>query len=238
MAFSQDAISGVSLLPDGPDLYIRWTSTVPDPTIFQVYIDHRLAWSGTSRSCRVPLPPGASSRNVWVDVGIVASGEACVDFSSGLPGSSQRGDSVQLAWVGGTYLDPSGGDNLLGFRIYRSLTAGAAVDRSAAVDEVPAYPGGRIGDGFGLGGLGQGGFGRVATNYLWTSGSLSSGIWQFAVVPFDKARIDRGLGISYSVSVTTAPRPPAIGLNGRRLNYEYSGPSTRQVSLRWLASPS
>ena len=30
---------------------------------FQVYVDRRLAWSGTSRSCHVPSPPGAAGRN-------------------------------------------------------------------------------------------------------------------------------------------------------------------------------
>jgi hypothetical protein len=238
MAFSQDGIDGVIVLADGPELLIRWRSTALAPTIFQVYVDHRLSWSGTSRGCRVPLPLGADCRNVWVDVGIVTPGEAYIDFSSTLPGPSQRGDSVRISWTGGTYLDTTGSDDLLGFRIYRSKSPGGVVDRSRPVDTVPAYPGGRIVDGFGLGGFGAGGFGRAATNYLWTSTSLPSGIWQFAVVPYDKAGFDRGSGLSFTVNVTTAPRPPAADSSGRRLNYSYSGPITRMVTLTWLASPS
>ena len=238
MAFSQNVIGAVTVLPDGPDLFIRWNSTAPDPTTFQVYVDHRLSWSGTSRSCHVPRPSGSSTRNVWVDVGTAAPGESSTDFSSRLPGPSQRGDGIQIAWTGGTYLDASGNDDILGFHLYRSATSGAPVDRSAPVDKVPAYPGGRITDGFGSGGFGLGGFGRAATSYQWTSASLPSGTWQFAVVPFDKAGFDRGVGLSFSLTVTTAPRPPMAGLDGRRLTYSYSGPNTRQVTLRWLASPS
>ncbi len=237
MAFSQDGISGVTVISDGPELLIRWQSSAPDPTTFQVYVDHRLSWSGISRSCRVPLPLGATGRNVWVDVGIVAPSEACIDFSAGLPGLSQRGDSVRLSWTGGTYLDPTGSDNLLGFHVYRSATPGSPVDRSQPVDAVSAYPGRRIVDGFGLGGFGAGGFGRAATTYSWTSACLASGTWQFAVVPYDKAGFDRGAGLSFTVTVTTAPRPPAAARDGRRLNYRYSGPTTRQVTLQWLASP-
>ncbi len=238
MAFSQDGVSGVTVRADGPDLFIRWDSAAPDRTTFQVYVDHRLSWYGASRSCHVPIPAGASGRNVWVDVGVVAAGEAYLDHSAALPGTTRRGDHVQISWTGGTYLDPSGSDDVLGFRIYRSSRTGAPVDRSTPVGVVPAYPGGRIGDGFGVGGSGLGGFGRSATNYVWTSASLPSGTWQFAVVPFDKAGTDRGTGATVGLNVTTAPRPPAPALDGRRLTYSYSGAATRRITLQWLASPS
>jgi len=237
MAFSQDGIDAVTVVSDGPELLIRWNSAFPDPTFFQVYVDHRLSWSGSSRSCRVPLPFDAVGRNVWVDVGIVPSGEAYLDYSSSLPGPTQRGDSVSLSWMGGTYLDQTGLGNLLGFRIYRSKSPGGTIDRSLPVDTVTAYPGGRIVDGFGFGGFGTGGFGRAATTYVWTSPSLPSGTWQFAVVPYDRAGFDRGNGSSFTVNVTSAPRPPAADSAGSRLSYSYSGPATRLVTLQWLSSP-
>ena len=52
---------------------------------------------------------------------------------------------------------------------------------------MPAYTAGVITDGFGYGGFGDGGFGEAAGSYSWTSGALTSGVWNFAVVPFDTA---------------------------------------------------
>ena len=238
MAFSQSGISGVNVQADGPELFISWNSSTPQGTVFQVYADDRLAWYGTARRCHVPIPSGASGRNVWVDVATVDPGEAQRDFSSGLASLRQGGPQVRLSWPGGTYLDTSGLDDIQGFRVYRGDTAGVPVDWSAPVDDVPAYPGGWICDGFGLGGFGLGGFGRSESVYVWTSPGLTGGVWQFAVVPYDHAGNNRGTGQIVSATVTAAPRPPATPAIGSRLTYHYSGPGTRQVTLNWLPSPS
>ena len=238
MAFSQSGISGVSVQADGPELFISWDSPASQGTFFQVYVDDRLAWYGTARRCYAPIPAGASGRNVWVDVATVNTDEAQRDFSPSLASLSHGGPRVRLSWPGGTYLDPSGLDAVQGFRVFRSANPGAPVDWSAVIDDVPAYPGGWVCDGFGLGGFGLGGFGRSASAYVWTSGGLPGGVWQFAVVPYDHAGNNRGTGQTVSVTVAAAPRPPAPPANGPRLTYTYSGPATRQLTLNWLPSPS
>jgi hypothetical protein len=238
MPFSQSLITQVRVQPDGPDLLITWDSTAPAGTIVQVYVDRRLSWFGTSRRCHVPVPAGSSGRNVWVDVGTVGGGEAHTDFSEDLASLTRGAGAVELEWLGGTYLDPTGQDDVQGFHVYRSPTPNARVDLSAPVDDVPAYPGGWVSDGFGLGGFGQGGFGRSANSYVWSAEGLASGAWQFSVVPYDRSKTESGTGQTVSVSVTAAPLPPAQAANGQRLSYTYSGPATRQVTLSWLASPS
>lgn len=238
MAFSQSGVSVVNVQADGPELFITWTSPAPQGTVFQVYVDDRLAWYGTARRCYVPIPAGASGRNVWVDVATVNAGEAQRDFSTGLASLSHGGPQVRLSWPGGTYLDPTGHDGVQGFRVYRGASPGSQVDWSAPVDDVPAYPGGWVCDGFGLGGFGTGGFGRSASSYAWTSAGLAGGVWQVAVVPYDHAGNNRGTGQTVGATVTAAPRPPAPPAAGRRLTSLYSGPGTRQVTLNWLPSPS
>jgi hypothetical protein len=238
MAFSQSGITGVTVLADGPELSIEWESSAPRGTVFQVYIDHRLAWYGCSRRCYTPIPPGLPGRNVWVDVAAVDPSEGPLDFSSGLASLGRGSGRPRLLWSGGTYLDPSGHDDIQGFRVYRSATANGPVDLSAPLDTVPAYPGRWVSDGFGLGGFGAGGFGRAATVYEWTSGSLPSGVWRFAIVPYSREGDNRGAGQTVSVTVNAAPRPPAPSASGSRLSCSYSGPATRQVTLNWLASPS
>ncbi len=238
MAFSQSGITGVNVQADGPELLIQWTSSAVQGTFFQVYVDTRLAWYGTARQCYAPIPAGASGRNVWVDVATVDPAEAPLDFSSNLASLSQGGPLVQLSWTGGTYLDPTGLDDLQGFRIYRGDTPGAAVDMTAPVGDIPAYPGGWICDGFGLGGFGLGGFGRSSSSYTWKSVGLTSGSWQFVVVPYDHQGKNRGAGQTVSVTVTASPRPPAAPPSGPRLTYSYSGPDSRQVTINWLPSPS
>lgn len=238
MAFSQSGISEVDVATEGSELFISWVSPVLQGVMFQVYVDHRLAWYGTKRSCHSPIPTGVRGRNIWVDVGSVLPSEAQRDFSASLSSLSLGGPQNSLKWLGGTYLDTSGNDDLQGFRIYRGVTPGSPVDWSSPIVEVPAYPGGWISDGFGLGGFGLGGFGRAANTYVWTLASMSSGTWNFAVVPFDKAGNNRGNGQNVTVIVTAAPMPPSTSAFGKRLAYVYFGPSTRQLALNWSASPS
>jgi hypothetical protein len=238
MAFSQSAINAVTVHRHGPELFITWQATTPGGQVFQVYVDGNLSWYGTSRRCYVPISLHITGLNIWVDVGSVAPAEGQSDFSANLASLARNTTKAQVSWLGGSYLDSSGGDNVEGFRIFASTVANGPIDFSAPQDVVPAYPGGWICDGFGLGGFGLGGFGRASTEYVWTSGSLPSGTWLFAVIAFDKQGNNRSSGQTAAVNVTAAPRAPAPAASGRRLSYTYSGSTTRQVTLNWQASPS
>ncbi len=238
MAFSQSGIADVRVMADGPDLFVTWSATSPARSTFQVYVDRRLAWAGTARRCHVPIPAGDPGRNIWVEVGTVGPDEPTVDHSSSLIAPGGRSERAQISWSGGNYLDPTGGDDLQGFRVFQGPAPGSPVVANAPVATVAAYPGGWINDGMGKGGFGGGGFGRAATSYTWRSGPLASGTWQFAVVPFDKAGNTRGPGQVASVTINAAPLPPAAGPGGARLSAAYAGPPDRQLVLHWLPSPS
>ena len=238
MAFSQTGISDVRIVSTGSDLFVTWSASIPPGMTVQVYVDRRLAWYGTSRRCHVPIPAVGLGRNIWVEVGAVDADEATLDFSSRLVAPNGRCERVQLSWSGGTYLDPTGEDDIQGFQIYQGPSAGAAVDLTTSVGFVVAYPGGWINDGFGKGGFGDAGFGRAATPYTWESGPLTSGTWQFAVVPSDKAGNAQGAGQTVTATVNAAPRPPAMDANRSRLNSTYAGPSNPQLTLNWQSSPS
>ncbi len=84
MSFSQSDIADVRVIIDGSDLFVAWTASVTDGTIFQVYVDHRLAWFGTALRCHVPIPAGGAQRDVWVEVGTVGGDERTRDYSSQL----------------------------------------------------------------------------------------------------------------------------------------------------------
>lgn len=224
-------------MADGPDLFVIWSGPAPAGTTFQVYVDRLLAWSGTARRCHIPTPLNAVGRNVWVEVGTVDADEPTCDYSASLVAQANRSDRALLSWSGGTYLDPTGRDDIGAFQIYQSPAAGAPVDDAIAVDSVVAYPGGWINDGFGKNGFGEAGFGRAATSYQWQSGPLESGNWQFAVIPVDGAGNPRGVGLTSSVAINAAPRPPAMNDQGARLTAAYAGPGDGHISLEWLPSP-
>ena len=238
MAFSQIGITDVQVFANGPDLFIIWSATVAPGTTFQVYVDRLLVWSGTALRCHVPTPVNAVGRNVWVEVGTVAANEPSQDYSGNLVAPRNRTERATLSWSGGTYLDSTGLDDIGAFQIYQSAAAGSPVDTTLAVATVVAYPGGWINDGFGKGGFGEAGFGRAATSYEWQSGPLASGTWQFAVVPIDLAGNPRGSGVTSSVTINAAPRPPAPNDQGARLTSVYSNSGDRRLTLQWLASPS
>lgn len=238
MPFSQAQVSDLRIDDDGPELFISWSSTAAAGTWYQVYVNRRLSWSGRSTRCHVPRPAWPAGWNVWVDVGTVDPAELTVDFSTSLPAASGLGTRVQLSWVGGTYLDPTGNDDVRGFRIYSSKVPSGTADYTTILATIAAYPGGWISDGFGLGGFGQGGFGRAATAYQWESAPLTSGSWTFAVVPYDAAGNAREPGQVATVAVSEPPRPPGTAADGTSLSYSYGGPSIRTATLTWLPSPS
>jgi hypothetical protein len=230
MPFDQSSI--VEVRPpswDGSALQLSWTSTAPAGTTFQVYLGRKLAWYGTSRWVALTMPDS----RVRIDVGAVGPGEATVDFSASLPPAID--DRVTLSWLGGSYLDPTGGNDVRGFRVFGPRRAGWGVDFTERLAEIPAYPGGVPIDGYGLGGFGQGGFGRAASTYSWTSPALGRGEWTFAVASFDAAG-NQGAPSYMTATISAPPRPPAASPDGSRLRCDYD-PATRTATLSWNLSP-
>ena len=125
--------------------------------------------------------------------------------------------------------------DLASFRVYGERTAGGGIDYSAPLEEITAFPGGVIQDGFGMGGFGEGGFGCVAAFSSWTSAPLGGGTWAFAVVPVDSAG-NEGVRTTTSRSILAPPGPPGLNPAGLRLTRAYA-PSTYQITLNWLPSP-
>jgi hypothetical protein len=214
---------------DGSALHLAWTSTAPPGTVFQVYVRGALWWQGSSRQVAIPMP----ASRVRIDIGAVGPGEETTDFSAGLP--TAPADRARLCRLGGTYLDPTGQDDVAGFWIYGETTPGGGINYAAALAEIGAYPGGIRTDAYGLGGYGQGGFGRAASSYQWTSPPLGSGTWSFAIVSCDAAG-NAGVPAVTSATITAPPRPPAPDPDGARLRYTYD-PAARAATLSWLASP-
>lgn len=235
MPIDQSSLSEVLVASDGPDLRVSWRSSSPYGTLFQVYVNHRLSWFGSARACHVPRPPVGDGSSIWVDVGVVEARDLHHDFSSELQSLELCGGPVVLSWPGGTYLDATGGDDLLGFRVYSSANAGRSFQEAA---DIPAYPGGRISDGFGLGGVGKGGFGRSGSTYSWSAGILASGEWTFKVVAYGRAGRESEPAQTVKVVVNSPPRPPARYADQSRVTYSYNGPVARSLELRWQPSPS
>ena len=226
MGFDQSSIVEV-LAPiyRAAETRLSWTSTAPQGTFFQVYLDGRLAWWGTARSCS--LPTGSSVAHV--DVGAVGAGEERTSFAASLPPRPSR--RVLLTWSGGTYLDPS----LEGFAVYQGVAPSQPPDMAAPVATVNAYPSGLIQDGFGVGGFGQGGFGQSAGDYSWTSPPLDAGWWGFAVAA--SAQGDSGSATTVWTLVAAPPRPPAPASDGSRLRYVHNA-TAGTITLSWNPSPS
>jgi hypothetical protein len=179
----------------------------------------------------VPVPEEQAA----IHVGSVPTALSETDFGAWLSTPASSGDRARLSWQGGTYLDTTGNDDIAGFHIYGSPSPGQPPSYSAPLATVAAYPGGIFADGFGLGGFGQGGFGKAASSYLWTSSHLSSGVWQFAIKPFNSAGNEAaGSGVT-SLTITAPPAPPRQNASGQRLTYTYNS-TTRVATLAWLAS--
>jgi hypothetical protein len=174
---------------------------------------------------------------VWIELGTVDPDEMAQDFSSNLTGPGGTGERANLTWYGGTYLDATGLNDVSGYLIYQSPSPGSAVSYGTPVSNMPAYPARIITDGFGIGEFGRGGFGRSASSYEWYSDPLTSGVWQFAVVPYDNAGNAQTSAQTISVTISTAPRPPEANDTGTRLTYSYPGSASPVATLNWLASP-
>lgn len=215
MSFSQATIRDVTIGRRDAELAVSWVSSSASGTWFQVYVDGDLAWYGTARTCLLPHPSQASrGQSIRIEVGTVAAAEVQDDFSASLPAAIGGGQRVTLSWIGGTCLAA----DIEGFHVYQGTTAGGAVDYSAPVATIAAYPQGVLMDGFGMGGFGDPGFGCIASSYAWTSKPLTPGTWNFAVKPFDLAG-NEGSATTSSATVAGPLRPPARDTNGRRVAY-------------------
>jgi hypothetical protein len=249
MSFDQSVITDATVAVDGDALRVSWTTTAPAGTTYQVYLDGALAWSGTATAAVLPWP----GDDVRVDVGAVGAGEGSTDFSADLDPSLPAWGTVQLSWPGGQYL--AGDAPLVGYRVYQSPAAGAAVDFSAEVGDVAAAPQSLPGGGFGAGGFGSGGFGVAESTFAWSSRRLGGGTWTFAVVTYDSAG-NSGPATTTTVTIAAPPKPPGADGSGRRLAYDGlrfvggfggggfgsggfgAGPGVAYATLHWLASPS
>lgn len=227
MAYSEATIT--SVLPptwQGSDLHIMWTSTSPQGTLYQVYIDRKLTWHGTRKFAVITMPPDT----ITIDIGTVGPGEGSTDFSDDLP--PMPSTKAILSWLGGSFES----DDLAGFHVYSSAAPGGAVDFTKDLADISAYTGPPT-DGFGLGGFGDGGFGRSAASYTWESSTLASGLWAFAVSPYDVAG-NIGTPMTVTVSINSPPIEPAPFSNSTdRLRYAFNE-STEIAILNWNASPS
>jgi hypothetical protein len=224
--FSQTNITYVNPpIQNGTQLLLSWGSSAPAGTLYQVYLNQQLVWSGVGLSCAIPLPTAIAR----IDIGTVGSGESQTSFQSELPAAPAL--QATLSWLGGTYE----GVDIAGFHIYGEQTPGGGIVYTAILGTVPAYVAGIITDGFGYGGFGQGGFGQSSASYSWTSQPLSGGTWNWGVKPFDTAG-NEGPAQTTAVTIAAPPLPPAPFSNMTRLQYTYSQ-QTQQVTLNWNASP-
>lgn len=227
MPFSQTTILSVAPPSFKNNLMtVSWTSSSPPGTYYQIYINLALAWSGTELESTVAVP---SSPVNSFDLGTVGPGEQTTNFSSSIAGSNLF---AELTWLGGSFESV----NLSGFYVYQSLIPGGPVSFAAPVATITAYPQGIKTDGYGYGGYGQGGYGAAAGSYSWTSQALTTGLWNFAVKPFDSAG-NIGTAQTCSVPINAPPLPPALNPANTRLTYVFNS-TTEEITLNWLASPS
>ena len=204
----------------------RGRPTRPPGLVYQVYENDVLVWHGSSPYCTLPLP----SYTVRFDIGTVGFTQQNVELRLALAARSPV--QADLTWNRG---DVRGAD-IAGFHVYGENSPGAGIDFTSIVAIVPAYTAGVITDGFGYGGFGDGGFGEAAGSYSWTSGALTSGVWQFAVVPFDTAG-NEGTGSTVAdFDLGTSPGAGAVhgsesrpNIPGTTLNYV--------ITLNWNPFP-
>lgn len=205
--FDQSAITSVSPpLYRGTQVWIAWTSSAPAGTTYQVYLDHVLSYSGRQLACWLPAPVESPVR---VDIGTVGIGEETTNFAAELPPAPGR--HVTLTWTGGTFESPT----LAGFYVYASPSPGAPVSYTKPLATITAFPGGV----------------PVASGtFSWTSDPLISGVWSFAVVPFDTAG-NSGTPATLAQTIAVPPLEVPPFSDQTRLHYTLNGTGLAPASL-------
>lgn len=252
MPFSQDGISDAKAVRDDAELLVTWSSTQPDGTVYQVYLDGRLVYRGTALFAVLPYPGNAGALPLNFDVGWVDPDEEFTDFSAVLPALPYEPRAL-VRWIGGTWETPTG-TPLAGFNVYRSAAAGdfvgygdggygdggysgvntGDVNYTTPVATVSAYAANVVTDGYGDGGYDEGTYGSSSARYEYESEPLPSGVWTFGVRPFDAAG-NEGDPLEAAVAITSPPAIVPPNASGQRLTYTYDKP-TRTATLHWLAS--
>ncbi len=221
-----DGATDLRTAPVRGGMYLRWQSDAAPGTVYQVYLDGRLAWEGPQKAVMLPVG-GPGGRRVRVAVGTVGRRNVGVDYSDRL---DLPPDRARLSWQGGRYLGPA----LAGYRIYAGRTPGSAVDMTNRVGSILASPGGFWKDGWGRGGWGQGGWGHAAITYAWTSGALGSGTWHFAIATYDTTGAENPSPILLSQTIAAPPgQPPVRASDGKRLWVTSFDPATGHYTLGW-----
>ncbi len=231
MAFDQSVITDVTVTPDGGDFIVKWTTTAPAGTVYQVYVNHLLRWHGTATRTILTFVG-----DVTVAVGAVAAGEDLVDFSGSLAAVETPTKAIQLTWDGGEWEETT--LDVAGFHVYKSLTPGSSISYVTPIATIPLSVQGTTVGGWGAGGWGAGGWGAGLASYSWTSDPLCPGSWSFGVKPFDIAS-NEGTAVETTSVVVGPPQPPARNAAGDRLtyaNFHLSG-GHAFATLHWLASP-
>lgn len=227
MSFSSADIVDVSITSHDADLRVTWTSTAAAGSVYQVYLNRRLAWHGAALACVLPNPGGV----VRVDVGTVATTEASTDLSSTIPDPAGGGNRLRVTWVGGSFL----GD-VRWYRVYTGTVPGGAVSYTTPVATLAAYGAGIVQDGYGVGPYGGGTYGHPAVSYAWESGPLAPGTWHVGIVPVDSAG-NAGTATETTATVSGPPGAPARNAAGERLTATVgSAGGSPNVTLTWLAA--
>ncbi len=223
-AFSEAAILAV-YPPEqvGAQWYFSWLSVAPPGTWYQLYVDQQLVWAGQSTSALVPVPPGVQR----INIGTVGAANAWVSYVASLPAAPDR--FAMLTWEGGLFESPS----LAGFYVYQSEPPGGSVDYTTPAATIASAPSGIATGGYGMGDFGGGGFGASSGTFTWTSAALTSGVWTFAVVPFDSFG-NSGPTRVVELGIEVPPLEPAPFSDGSKLHYTYASDI---ITLNWNASP-
>ena len=238
MAFSQ-GLTDVRVGQDGVELFIAWTSTAASrgPPSRSTPTDDSPG-PGGRRSCPVPIPAGAR--------GATSGSRSPPSSRAKRPPTSRRasigpggkGNRVRFSWLGGTYLDSPGHDDLQGFRIYRSAASGGAGRSVRAVGPSPR-PIPAAGSATGSGSAGSGSAGSVAPRPVRLDGGpLAPGTGSSPSCPTTTRGTSRESPQVLTVDLLTpSPRPPSAPAADGRASLTSTRAPHPAGDVDWLARP-
>lgn len=219
---TQANISDIRVSQTVGDFRVSWESSDPPGTWFQVYLNGRLAWSGSEQVADVASP--IVGRRIALDVLAVDRQDAAKDLSSYL---ATRLDCAYLQWA-----DVGDADR---YDIYCGTAPGDTTpDYTTPVGSVPARPFGMVLGGWGVGTWGGGFWGTGSTLYRWSSAPLAGGDWTFGVKAVDAAGIS-GPAVEETVTITAPPSAPPVSAAGLFLTGVYDA-LTATLVLTWQPS--